>query len=75
MHETLLYVLTIAGSLIVGLFTVLGFFGVRTLKQIDENQRNLASQFKGVYLRVDKLEGDFNYLKGQHDVFAPSHSK
>ena len=55
-------ILTIVLGLISVLLTVVGFFGVRTLKKIDANQTVLFD-------RVSELSKDFYTLKGAHDAY------
>jgi hypothetical protein len=55
-------ILTIVLGLISVLLTVVGFFGVRTLKKIDANQTMLFD-------RVSELSKDFYTLKGAHDAY------
>jgi hypothetical protein len=54
-------ILTMAIGLISILLTIVGFFGVRTLKKIDANQTVLFD-------RVSELSKDFYTLKGSHDA-------
>jgi hypothetical protein len=48
--------------LINGLFLIVGFFLVRTLKKIDANQSELFDQ-------MNALKQDFYVLKGAHDTY------
>lgn len=59
MEQTLL---TMAIGLISFLLTIVGFFGVRTLRKIDANQTALFD-------KVSELSKDFYVLKGAHDAF------
>jgi len=44
---------------VAGLFAIIGFFGIRTLKSIDNNQKVLFEQ-------LNALSRDFYQLKGEH---------
>ena len=56
-------VITMALGLISLLLTVVGFFGVRTLKKIDANQSALFDQ-------LNTLSKEFYTLKGAHDAMV-----
>ena len=55
--------LTAAIGLISVLLTIVGFFGVRTLRKIDANQTALFD-------KVSELSKDFYTLKGAHDALV-----
>lgn len=55
-------VITMALGLISLLLTVVGFFGVRTLKKIDANQSALFDQ-------LNTLSKEFYELKGAHETY------
>ena len=42
---------------------VIGFFIVRTLRQVDANQKNL-------FERMKDIEGKFNHLEGEHEAYV-----
>lgn len=46
--------------------SVIAYFLVRTLKQIDRNQSNL-------FQRIHDLETEFHTLKGEHTILAGVH--
>jgi len=61
MHLTIDWqvVFQIVGSIAAIIISIVGFFSARTLRQIDQNQRELFD-------RVHVLEVDFYTLKGEH---------
>ena len=56
-------IITVALGLISLLLTVVGFFGVRTLRKIDANQSLLFDQ-------MENLSREFYLLKGEHNTYV-----
>lgn len=54
--------ITVGVVLINGLFLIVGFFLVRTLRKIDANQSELFDQ-------INKLREDFYTLRGEHNTY------
>lgn len=52
-----LIIITITLSIISGLLLIIGFFMVRILQQLDKTCN-----------RMDAVENDLSYLKGQHSI-------
>lgn len=52
--------------LIGGLFTMVAFFMIRTIKKIDANQSLLFD-------KLDHLSRDFYQLKGEHEALKSNH--
>ena len=50
------------------LFVIVGYFFVRTLRQIDSNQKDLAENQSKMADRLVVVEHDFYILKGEHNV-------
>jgi hypothetical protein len=54
------------------LFCIVGWFAIRTLKQIDRNQTTLSEGLESfkmdIYHRVNSLANEFNELKGEHNM-------
>lgn len=61
MEETTLFYLAV--TLIGGLFTIVGFFFVRTLRKIDTNQSEMFKQ-------LNALSQEFYQLKGEHNTYV-----
>lgn len=58
----------VISGLVGGLFIIVSFFMVRTLKKIDQNQTEL-------FQRLHNLENDFHELKGEHKVLSGHHKR
>ena len=58
------YILAIMGVL----FSIIGFFGVRTLNQIDTNQKKMFENLDTQTNCLTALSKDFYHLKGEHDA-------
>ncbi len=59
-------------SFVALLISIIGFFSVRALKQIDNSQNLLAAKLdadiKEVNTRVSNLERQFFILRGEHNI-------
>lgn len=51
-------------------FSIIGWFAVRTLKQIDKNQGKLSESIAELWKAFDNLCKDFYALKGSHEAYT-----
>lgn len=66
--ETGNLILTVLGGGFSLLFASLGWFFVRTLKQIDYNQRALQEAQLRLLQRIENLSKEHYYLAGEHSA-------
>lgn len=56
-------------TLVLGaILSVIGFLGMRVLKSIDLNQKNLMESLKELWQSHDRLSQDFHEIKGEHRI-------
>ena len=60
--------LDVASILICALFSIVTFFALRTLKQIDQNQHDISENQKDIFERISKVETNFAQLRGEHEA-------
>ena len=57
-----------AATIIIVFASIIGFFFVRTLKQIDKSQSRTTEIQDKLFAKLDNLSEDFYTLKGEHRV-------
>lgn len=62
------WALIFGGSIFSLLLAIIGFFAVRTLKQLDSNQANLFKSQTKLYEKISLVERDFYVHKGMCSV-------